>query len=54
MSKETKNETEQLEEIDKMVNKKCLIYKAGSYTYSFQQFETIRSFAKIFLITKVI
>ena len=36
-----------------MVNKKYLIFEANKYIYDFQQFETIRSFAKNIFAGKI-
>ena len=45
-SNEIKNETDEIKRIEKKINRKDLIYKAGKYKYDIQQYETIRSFAE--------
>ena len=43
---EAKNELEEIKEIAKNVNRKNLVYKTNEYTYSFRNFQTIRTFDK--------
>ena len=45
-NEEAKNEKEKIKEIENIVKRGDLIYETNKYVYSFQQFETIRSFAK--------
>ena len=44
--KEEAKMTEKIKEIEKIVNRENLIYKTNKYVYNFQQFETIKFFAK--------
>ena len=44
--KKPKNEIENILEIGKIMNREDLIYETNKNVYSFQQFETIKSFAK--------
>ena len=44
--KEEAKMTEKIKEIQKIVNRENLIYKTNKYVYNFQQFETIKFFAK--------
>ena len=55
LSEEAKNEIVKIKEKEKIVNRENLIYKTSNFTYNFQQFETIRSFAKkIFSVVKIL
>ena len=46
MNDEAKKVIDKISEIEKTVAGKKLAYKAGRYTYSFQNFQTIRTFGK--------
>ena len=41
-----KNETEKIKDIEKMINREDSIFETNKHIFNFQQFETIRSFAK--------
>ena len=43
MSDEAKKEMDKIMEIEKTVDRETLIYRASEYTYSFQNFQTIKS-----------
>ena len=43
---EAKDELNKIKEMDKFVDKEILIYRASEYTYSFQNFETIKTFGR--------
>ena len=43
MSDEAKKEIDETMEIEKTVDRETLIYRASEYTYSFQNFQTIKS-----------
>ena len=53
LSEEAKNEVGKVKKIEKILNRENLVYKTDNYTYSFQKFETIRSFAKTIINSKV-
>ena len=44
MSDEAKKEMDKIVEIEKTVDREKLIYKSSEYTYSFQNFQTIKTF----------
>ena len=43
---EAKDELNKIKEMDKFVDKEILIYRASEYIYSFQNFETIKTFGR--------
>ena len=43
------NEIEEVKKYKEKIKRKVLIYKANKYKYHFQQYETIRSFARIYI-----
>ena len=54
MSDEAKKEMGKVLKIEKTVDREKLIYKASEYTYSFQNFQTIRTFGRIFIAVKLL
>ena len=46
MNNEAKKEMGKIVEIEKTVDREKLIYKASEYTYSFQNFQTIKTFGR--------
>ena len=44
MSDDAKKEIDKIMEIEKTVDREKLIYRASEYTYSFQNFQTIKTF----------
>ena len=46
MNDEAKKEMDKIIEIEKTVDREKLIYKASEYTYSFQNFQTIKTFGR--------
>ena len=53
MSDEAKNEMDKIMEIEKTVGREKLIYRASGYTYSFQNFETIKTFDRNIYNSKI-
>ena len=43
---EAKKELGKIKEIEKTVDREKLVYKASEYTYSFENFRTIRTFGR--------
>ena len=43
---EAKKELDKIKEIEKNMNRKKLIYKTSEYTYSFKNFQTIKTFGR--------
>ena len=43
---EAKKELDKIKEIEKTVDREKLVYKASEYTYSFENFRTIRTFGR--------
>ena len=43
---EAKKELEKIKEIEKNVDRQKLIYKTNEYTYSFKNFQTIKTFGR--------
>ena len=46
LNDEAKKEIDKVTEIEKTVDRERLVYRASEYTYSFQNFRTIRAFAR--------
>ena len=46
LSDEAKKEMDKIMEIEKTVNREYLIYRASEYTYSFKNFQTIKTFGR--------
>ena len=46
MNDEAKKEIDKITEIEKTVDREKLVYRASEYTYSFQNFRTIRAFGR--------
>ena len=46
LREETKNDTEETKEIEKMINRQNLIFETNKHIFNFQKFQTITSFAK--------
>ena len=46
MNDEAKKEIDKITEIEKIVDREKLVYRASEYTYSFQNFRTIRAFRR--------
>ena len=46
MSDEAKKEIDKISKIEKNVDREMLVYKSSEYTYSFQNFQTIRTFGR--------
>ena len=46
MNDEAKKEIDKISEIEKTVDREKLVYRASEYTYSFQNFQTIRTFGR--------
>ena len=46
LNEEAKKEIDKITEIEKAVDREKLVYRASEYTYSFQNFRTIRSFGR--------
>ena len=46
MNDEAKKEIDKITEIEKTVDREKLVYRANEYTYSFQNFRTIRAFGR--------
>ena len=53
LNEEAIAEIYRIKETEKMVNKEASIFETSKYAYNFQQFETIRSFAKNILGGKI-
>ena len=53
LNEEAKNEIEWMEETEKMGNREDLNYNTKNYIYNFQQFKTIRPFAKNIFARKI-
>ena len=43
---ETKKELDKIKEIEKNIDREKLIYKTNEYTYSFKNFQTIKTFGR--------
>ena len=43
---EAKKELDKIKEIDKNVDREKLVYKTNKYTYSFENFQTIKTFGR--------
>ena len=46
MNDKAKKEIDKISEIEKPVDREKLVYRANEYTYSFQNFRTIRTFGR--------
>ena len=46
LNDEAKKEMDKISEIEKNVDREMLVYKSSEYTYSFQNFQTIRTFGR--------
>ena len=46
LNDEAKKEIDKISEIEKTVDREKLVYRASEYTYSFQNFQTIRTFGR--------
>ena len=46
LNDEAKKEIDKISEIEKNVDREILVYKSSEYTYSFQNFQTIRTFGR--------
>ena len=46
LNNEAKNELNKIKEIEKTVDGENLVYRTGEYTYSFKNFQAIRTFGK--------
>ena len=46
MNDEAKKEIHKISEIEKTVEREKLVYRASEYTYSFQNFQTIKTFGR--------
>ena len=46
MNDEAKKEIDKISEVEKTVDREKLVYRASEYTYSFQNFQTIRTFCR--------
>ena len=46
MNDEAKKETDKISEIEKTIDREKLVYRASEYTYSFQNFQTIKTFGR--------
>ena len=46
LNDEAKKEIDKISEIEKTVGREKLVYRASAYTYSFQNFRTIRTFGR--------
>ena len=46
LNDEAKKEIDKISEIEKTVDREKLAYKAGRYTYSFQNFQTVGTFGR--------
>ena len=46
MNDEARKEIDNITEIEKTVDREKLVYRASEYTYSFQNFRTIRAFGR--------
>ena len=46
MNDEAKKEIDKISKIEKNVDREMLVYKSSEYTYSFQNFQTIRTFGR--------
>ena len=53
LNKEAKNEIEEIQKMKKILKREDLLYQRDKYVYNFQQFETIRSFAKTIFAGKI-
>ena len=45
LREETKNKTEKIKELEKMINREDLIFETSKHRFNFQQSATIRSYA---------
>ena len=52
-SDETKKELDKILKIEKNVDREKLVYETNQYTYSFKNFQTIKTFAEIFMKLKL-
>ena len=43
---ETKKELDKIKEIEKNIDREKLVYKTNKYTYSFENFQTVKTFGK--------
>ena len=46
---EAKKELDKIKEIEKNVDREKLVYKTNEYTYSFKNFQTIKTLVEIFM-----
>ena len=51
---EAKKELDKIKEIGKTVDKEKLVYRASEYTYSFKNFQTIKTLVEIFMKVKLL